>query len=78
MNYPLNIENFDLGSYAVANSEDEHKALSLLGFKPAYVEAEVETVSVDSVESLRLQLDARGIAYDNRLGVAKLTALLSV
>lgn len=78
--YPLNVTHKGLGGFAVANDEAEHKALSEMGYEPMYVEPEADPSESDgaghTVESVRAQLDAAGIAYDKRLGLAKLIALL--
>lgn len=68
--YPLNVANPAIGGYAVASDEPEHKALSDAGYLPAYVAA------VSEEDAVRAKLDAAGIAYDKRLGLAKLQALL--
>lgn len=86
MDYPLSLQNAKIGGYAVANDEAEHKALSDMGYAPAYVApespsaADADPAEADgaghTVESVRAQLDAQGIGYDKRFGVAKLVALL--
>lgn len=68
--YPLNLRNISLGGFAVANTEDEHKALSEAGYEPKLVAA------VSEEDSVRAKLDAAGISYDKRLGLSKLIALL--
>lgn len=66
--------------FAVANDEDEHQTLSSAGYTPGYVapfSANAETdASGRTVESVRAQLDAAGIEYDKRNGLAKLITLL--
>lgn len=76
--YPLNMTG---PGYAVANDESEHQKLSDLGYMPKYeAQAEADPAEADgaghTVESVRAALDAAGIAYDKRLGLAKLLALL--
>lgn len=39
--YPLNMHNPGAGGYAVANDEDEHRALSEAGYLPPPVATEV-------------------------------------
>jgi hypothetical protein len=50
------------------------------GYGPKYAEPDADPSEADAeghtVESVRAQLDAAGIAYDKRLGLAKLIALL--
>jgi len=70
--YPLNMTNSAIGGYAVANTAAEHIALTGYGYGPAFVVAE----EVPTVESVRALLDAAGISYDGRMGLAKLQALL--
>lgn len=73
--YPLAMTN-DPG-FAVANSEDEHKALTELGFLPAFREAEPTTPAVpQDLDSVRAALDNAGVPYDKRIGLDKLLALL--
>jgi hypothetical protein len=67
--------NAAMGGFAVANSEAEHIALTGYGYAPAFVPAEVG--EPDDKAAVMAALDAGGIAYDKRLGVAKLKALLS-
>lgn len=45
--YPLNMKHQELGGYAVANDEAEHRALSDAGYEPKLeaVEPEVETTA---------------------------------
>lgn len=70
--YPLNVSlpAPQIG-YAVANDADEHKALAAAGYEPAFVAEDAHTV-----ESVRAQLDALGVEYDKRSGLAKLLELL--
>lgn len=72
--YPLNVFHAGLKGYAVANSEDEHKALTDMGYEPAFAGQESET---QEVNFLRAQLEARGLAVDKRWGVARLQAELA-
>lgn len=66
--------------FATANDEAEHKALSARGYEPKWKPSEADPTEDDgrghTVESVRAQLDAAGIAYDRRSGLAKLLALL--
>jgi hypothetical protein len=67
--------------FAVANDADEHQRLSDMGYEPKFVaEAEADPAEADgeghTVQSVRAQLDAAGIPYSSRLGLAKLIALL--
>ncbi len=84
--YPLNLikptndpKNVSAG-FALANDEDEHKRLSDQGYEPKWVPTEADPMEDDgkghTVESVRAQLDAAGIAYDRRWGLAKLQGLL--
>lgn len=81
MNYPLNMKLPDpqIG-FAVANDEAEHAALTAMGYIPPLVQAVADPAETDgqghTVESVRAQLDAAGIAYDNRFGLARLMTLL--
>lgn len=76
--YPMNMHKLPMGSgYAVANSDAERDALVSMG----YVSADGTTVPptvppVETIESVRAQLDAAGVEYDKRLGLAKLKELL--
>jgi hypothetical protein len=70
--YPINLRNAAAGGYAVANSGAEHKALSDAGYEPKFVAVSED----DEIAAARAKLDAAGIAYDKRLGLAKLQALL--
>jgi hypothetical protein len=75
--YPLNVSNAKIGGFAVANSEDEHKALTEMGYEPKFVAPELPAADEPTLESVRAELDAAGIAYDKRVkDVAKLQALL--
>jgi len=78
--YPLNLTNAALGGFALANDEAEHKALSDMGYEPAFVAQEADPNEDDgnghTVASVRAQLDAAGIAYDKRYGLARLLTLL--
>jgi hypothetical protein len=38
--YPLNMHNAKVGGFAVANTEDEHKRLSEMGYEPKFVAPE--------------------------------------
>lgn len=76
--YPLNMQlpSPAIG-YAVANDESEHIALSDFGYEPAFVSQEATSDDQGhTVESVRSALDAAGIEYDKRWGLAKLVALL--
>lgn len=78
MEYPLNLQLAAPAiGFAVANDESEHIALSDMGYQPAFV---ADTSEVDAsgktVDSVRAELDALGIAYSKRLGLARLTELL--
>ncbi len=75
MDYPLDMKLPEPGiGFAVANDETEHKALTVMGYSPAWVETQDE--AGHTLESVRATLDAAGIAYDKRLGLAKLIELL--
>ena len=78
MSYPLNMTLAVGIGFAVANDEDDHQALTAAGYGPAFVapDAAETDVAGHTVESARAALDAAGIAYDKRLGLAKLIALL--
>lgn len=81
--YPLNVQlPAPLIGFAVASDETEHQALTVAGYLPAY-EAPIPDADPaegdgagHTVESVRAQLDALNIAYDKRIGLAKLLALL--
>ena len=79
MTYPLSMSLTVGIGFAVANDEAEHQALTAMGYGPAY-EGEADATEADTeghtVASVRAQLDAAGIAYDRRFGLAKLLALL--
>ena len=66
--------------FAIANDEAEHKTLSAQGFEPKWVPTEADPTEDDgkghTVESVRKLLDAAGITYDRRSGLAKLQGLL--
>ncbi len=68
--YPLNMKLENGVGFAVANNEAEHKELTGNGYGPAYASNE------HTIESVRAELDAAGIEYDKRLGLAKLIELL--
>lgn len=79
--YPLNMtKSGDQVGFALACDEQEHKALSAAGYEPAFQEpAEADPSESDgahTVASVRSQLDGLGIAYDRRLGLAKLLTLI--
>jgi hypothetical protein len=78
--YPLDMFCAAAGGFAVANDEAEHKALTAHGYGPAFVEAEAEKQGEDNAEGeadeLRAKLEAAGIKFDKRWGVAKLQAAL--
>lgn len=85
--YPLNMKlPTPAIGFAVANDEAEHQALTGHGYEPKYVAPaaaiipDADPVESDgaghSVASVRAQLDLAGIAYDKRMGLAKLIALL--
>lgn len=63
--------------YAVANSAEEHQALTARGYGPAYVGAETALPAGDTIESVREKLDALGIAYDKRWGLSRLLTLVT-
>jgi hypothetical protein len=85
--YPLNMTLSGAVGYAVANDAAEHAALTLAGYVPP-IAGPQEDVSPpqpsappadpapDSVESIRVALDAKGTAYDKRWGKARLMELL--
>lgn len=88
--YPLNLIKAAITAtqtaqgFAVANDAAEHAALSEQGYEPKFV-APADEKPADpgesdaaghTVASVRLALDAAGIEYSNRLGLAKLIALL--
>ena len=65
--YPLNVKLPDpqIG-FAVANDEAEHKALSDLGYLPAYVAAVVDRAA------LLAEAEAKGLKVDGRWSDARL------
>ena len=73
--YPLNMQLKTGVGFAVANDEAEHKALTEQGYGPGFVEPEPKDEG-HTLESVRATLDAAGIEYDKRLGLAKLIELL--
>ncbi len=79
--YPLNVKTpGPVLGFAVANNEAEHAALTARGYLPAFegqpAAEESPNTQGHTVESVRHTLDQEGIAYDRRLGLAKLIALL--
>lgn len=80
MNYPLNVTNLIAQGFAVANSAEEHAALTARGYEPRYVAPtpapSPAPAAEETVESVRAQLDMLGIKYDSRLGLAKLKELM--
>jgi len=79
--YPLNMTKpGEQVGFALACDEAEHKALTAEGYEPGFqepIEADSsESDGVHTVQSVRAQLDGLGIAYDKRLGLAKLLALI--
>lgn len=89
--YPVKMTKRDGPGFAVANGADELSALLAQGFDPdvpiaAPLQDPVETAprgggpveGVASIDEARAALDARGIKYDKRLGLAKLQQLLEV
>ena len=81
--YPLRMDNKAAAGFAVANTEAEHRSLTLAGYGPAFVApAAVPVVAPvvaevgHTLDSARAALDAAGIAYDKRFGLAKLVELL--
>lgn len=77
MDYPLNLTKpSDTGTgFAVANSVDEHRDLSVSGFLPALDESETQELS--DLDKLRAQLTEKGVTFDKRWGVARLTEELA-
>lgn len=63
-----------------ATNTAERDTMLKNGWKEPVVEPEADPAEADAaghtVASVRAQLDAAGIAYDKRLGLAKLIALL--
>lgn len=80
--YPLNMTLLAGIGFALANDEAEHQALTDAGYGPAFVVPDADPAEADgaghTVASVRAALDAAGIAYDKRLGLVKLIALLPV
>ena len=78
--YPLSMSLIDGIGFAVANDESEHGALTDMGYGPALVTPDADPAEADgaghTVASVRAMLDAAGVAYDKRLGLAKLIALV--
>ena len=79
--YPLNMQlSAPAIGFACANDEAEHIALTGCGYGPAFATPEADPSESDTeghtVESVRASLDAAGIAYDKRFGLAKLIDLL--
>lgn len=74
--YPLNMQlPSPAVGFACANDEAEHIALTEQGYAPAFVKAE-KTDEGHTLESVKAALDAAGIEYDKRLGLARLVELL--
>lgn len=74
--YPLNMQlPAPAVGFACANDEAEHIALSEHGYTPAFVKAE-KAEEGHTLESVKAALDAAGVEYDKRLGLAKLIDLL--
>lgn len=81
MDYPLDLKLPDPAvGFAVANDEAEHQVLTDAGYEPALVVSDADPSESDAVghtvESVRATLDAAGITYSKRLGLAKLINLL--
>jgi len=85
--YPLNMKTEGAKpGFAVANNEAEHAALTAAGYLPALVVEPIAPLELPAdevpdgdgrtVASVRAELDAAGIAYDKRLGLARLIELL--
>lgn len=83
--YPLNLTRTPVDQrepvgFAVANDADEHQRLSGAGYLPAFVVVDADPAEADgaghTVESVRAALDAAGVSYDKRWGLAKLVPLL--
>jgi hypothetical protein len=78
--YPLNMKLEQGVGFAVANDEAEHLALTALGYGPGLTIVEADPAEADvaghTVASVRAALDSAGIAYDKRLGLAKLLELI--
>jgi len=74
--YPLNMQlPAPAVGFAVANDEAEHIALTEQGYGPAFVKAE-RADEGRTPESVKAALDAAGIEYDKRWGLARLIDLL--
>jgi hypothetical protein len=72
--YPLNMKLAHPAiGFAIANDATEHKSLSDHGYAPAFV-AQDNHYTLDTA---RAALDAAGVAYDKRLGLAKLIELIA-
>lgn len=67
--YPLHMSN-GIG-FALANDENEHRALTDAGYEPPIEDAG------DELDSLRTLADGKGIAYDRRWGVKRMRELLA-
>ena len=88
--YPLNVmKPGPVAGFAVASDAAEHAALTAAGYLPALVVASdadkdagvhdqqpTDSLGQHTLESARAALDAAGIAYDKRLGLARLIELL--
>jgi len=80
MSYPLNMQLPDpLVGFAVANTEDEHIALTAFGYGPAYVEPthadDPQTPEEQTQrESLLAQAAAVGLTVDGRWSDKRLAA----
>jgi hypothetical protein len=61
--YPLNMSNVAARGYAVANDEKEHKALTALGYEPAYSKDDEQTS-----ESLPPEAEKRGPGRPRKAG----------
>ena len=73
--YPRNMFNPASSGFAVANTEEEHRALAGSGYGPPIQEPAAD--SAPTVDSLRAELDSRGITYDKRWGVERLKQALA-
>lgn len=74
MDYPINMQtDSDAPGFALANNEEEHRALSAAGYMPAFEEPADDA---QTVEDVRAKLGALGIEYDKRFGLEKLLALI--
>jgi len=74
MTYPLHMRNKASGGFALANDEAEHQSLSDSGYEPKLIAPAAS--EPESIDAVRAKLDAAGIAYDKRWGLAKLLELL--